>query len=265
MTKVPPKPKTNHAKLVYSTLIATGAIALTVSIIYTSSILAIIGLGLIFWGIIFTYVRTEEYTKKALLDAIASSELATLNQIIQELDYEGDAVYLPPKYLKDTEDYKVYVPKQKETRLPTPDEMRIQEQQIFIKNPPALLLTPPGAELTRLFEKTLDTNFTKVDLKYLQQKMPKLFIEDLEIAQNFEIETENNRIRVKIQNSQFKAPNSQSNQSSNIQCTLGSSLRSALACTIAKTAGKAVIVEKEQTSEDGKDITIAYRILEEKE
>jgi hypothetical protein len=265
MTKVSPKPKTNSAKLVYLTLIATGAVALTVSIIYTSSVLSIIGLGLIFWGIIFTYIRTEEYTKKALLDAIASSELTTLNQIIKELDYEGDAIYLPPKYLKDTEDYKVYVPKQKETRLPTPDETRTQEQQIFMKNSSGLLLTPPGAELTKLFEKTLDTNFTRVDLKYLQQKMPKLFIDDLEIAQNFEIETENNRIHVKIQNSQFKTLSSQTNQSSNTHCTLGSSLSSAIACAIAKTAGKAVIVEKEQTSEDGIDTTIAYRILEEEE
>lgn len=257
-----------HAKLIYSTLIATGAVALATSIIYDSSILAFIGLGLLFWGIIFTYTRTEEYIKKALLDATVYSQLATLNEIIQELECKGNAIYLPPKYLRDPEAYKAYIPKQKEAELPTPEQTQTQEPQFFIdfiENPPAVLLTPPGAELTKLFEKTLKTNFTRVDLQYLKQNLPKLFIEDLEIAQNFEMETENNKIRVKIQNSVFKTLNIETEQPSNIYSTLGSPLSSAIACALAKTTGKPIIIEKQETSGDGKDLTIEYRILEEEE
>ena len=84
--------RTNPVKIVYSTLIAAGAVVLTLSIIYTSSILALIGLGLVFWGIIFAYIRTEEYVKKALLDATVPPQIATLNEIIQELECEGNAI-----------------------------------------------------------------------------------------------------------------------------------------------------------------------------
>ena len=255
----------NPAKLTYSTLIATGALALAISIIYTSSILAFIGLGLVFWGIIFAYIRTEEYTKKILLDATASQQMATLNQIIQELEYKGNAIYLPPKYLKDPEANKAYISKQKETSLPAPEQIQKQETRFFIENPPGILLTPPGAGLARLFEKTFKTNFTKVDLQYLQRNMPKLFIEDLEIAQNFEMDTQNNKIRVKIENSTYNVLNIETEQPSSNYSTLGSPLSSAIACTLAKTTGKPIIIEKQQTSKDGRDVTIEYRILEEEE
>jgi hypothetical protein len=255
----------NPAKLIYSTLIATGAIALAISIIYTSSILAFIGLGLVFWGIIFAYIRTEEYTKKVLLDATASPQMATLNQIIQELEYKGNAIYLPPKYLKDPEANKAYISKQKETSLPAPEQIQKQETRFFIENPLSILLTPPGAGLARLFEKTFKTNFTRVDLQYLQRNMPNLFIEDLEIAQNFEMEIENNKIRVKIENSVYSALNIETEQPSSTYFLFGSPLSSAIACALAKTTGKPIIIEKQQTSEDGGDVTIEYRILEEEE
>jgi hypothetical protein len=258
--------KINTAKLTYSTLITTGAIALYISIIYTSSILAFIGLGLVFWGIVFAYIRTEEYVKKTLLDATISPQLATLNEIIQELECKGNAIYLPPKYFTDPEACKAYIPKQKGAKLPTPEETQELDPQFsisFIENPEAVLLTPPGAELTKLFEKTLETNFTRVDLQYLKQNMPKLFIEDLEIAKNFEMETENNKIRVKIENSVYNTLNARAEKPSSTYFLFSSPLSSAIACTLAKTTGKPIIMEKQQTSEDGRDVTIEYRILEE--
>ena len=267
-TKKRTKHKINLAKVTGWTMIGLSVALLTASTFYASSISAFIGLGLLFWGITFTYIRTEEYIKKTLLDATASSQLATLNEIMQELDCEGNAIYLPPKYLRDPEACKAYIPKQKEAELPTPEQIQKEETQsfvTFIENPPAALLTPPGAELTKLFEKTLETNFTTADLQYLQKNMPKLFIEDLELAQNFEMETENNKIRVKIENSACSALNKVTEQPANIYSTLGSPLSSAIACTLAKTTGKPIIIENHQTSKDGRDVTIEYRILEEEE
>jgi len=255
--------RTNSAKLVYSTLITTGAAAIALSIIFTSSILAFIGLGLLFWGIIFTYIRTEEYTKKSLLDATLTSQITTCNQIAQELDYKGTPIYLPPKYFKDTKTLKAYITKQKETKLPTPEQIQAQEHQTFLKNPPALLLTPLGAELTKLFEKILDTDFTRTNINYLQQKMPKLFIQDLEIAQNFEIEPENDIIHVKIQNFQYITPSKELDLSPSNSFALDSPFTSAIASALAKTTGKPVVIEKQQASQDGKDLTIDYRTLDE--
>jgi hypothetical protein len=253
--------KANQIILVCSTLIAIGAVTLVLSTVYDSSILGFIGLGLLFWGIIFTYIRTEEYAKKAVMDATISSQQLCLDQIIQKLGYRGIAVHLPPKYLTDSATSRVYVPKQKSAIIiPTPEQIKEQESQFFIEHPPGILLTPPSSELTKLFEKTLETNFARVDVKYLQQNMRKLFVEELEIAQNFEMELENNRIRVKIENSIFTL-----NRDTAEPFTLGSILGSAIACALAKTAGKPIIIEKQQIGEKGNDMTIEYRALEEEE
>jgi hypothetical protein len=251
--------------LAYSTLIVTGAVALATSVIYTSLILALIGLGLVFWGIIFAYIRTEEYVKKALLDATIPLQLVTLNEIVQLMECEGNAIYLPPKYLSDPQANKAYIPKQKGAKLPTPNETQELDPRLsisFIENPAAVLLTPPGAELTNLFEKVLKTNFTRTDLQHLQKNLPKLLIEDLEIAKNFKMEAENNIIRVKIEDSVYNAPKMGAEKPANTS-TFYSPLSNSIACALAKTTGKPIIIENQQTSEDGRDMTIEYRILEE--
>src|SRR4030042_4483196 len=97
-------------------------------------------------------------------------------------------------------------------------------------------MTPPGAELAQLFEKTLKTSFDKVDLKYLQKNLPELLIEELEITQIFEMEIEKNTINVRTFGSVFSNPNSQTEQPS-IWSLFGSPLSSALACSFAKATG----------------------------
>jgi hypothetical protein len=251
------------AKLTSSILITTGAVAIFTSVIYSWPIIAFIGLGLLFWGITFTYVRTEEYARKILLDTTASSQQATLNQIIHELQHEGDVIYLPPKYFSDPETSKAYIPEQKNTPLPEPEQIQRQEKDFVIEKPPGVLFTPPGAELSKLFERTLETSFAKVDLRYLQRNLPKLFVEDLGIAQNLEMETEANKIRIQIENSAYKIPNTETEKLVTIYSRLGSPLSSAIACAVAKATGKPIIIEKEQNSNDGRDVTIEYRILDE--
>src|SRR4030066_950769 len=107
----PKRVKVIPPRLLSSILIILGAIALFISVVYTSSILAFIGLGLLFFGITFTFVRSDEYVKKILLDTTASSQQATLKHIIQELRYEGYIIYLPPKYFRNPEIRKANIPK----------------------------------------------------------------------------------------------------------------------------------------------------------
>jgi hypothetical protein len=185
-----------------------------------------------------------------------------LNQIISELNYKGKAIYLPPKYFKDPETSKVYVSKQNEGKLPAPEEILKNENQFFLENPHGILLTPPGAQLSRLFEKRLDTSFAKTDLKYVTQNMPKLFIEDLEIAENIEIETEHNKIKIRITNSAFKEAHKENNNISNSYHSIGCPLLSAIACALTKATGKLVTIENMQLSKNGKNIEATYRILE---
>ncbi len=241
--RIPVKTKINITEFIYIGLIITGITALTLSIIYTSSILAFIGLGLLFWGVILIYIRTEEYTKKILLDATTAPSIATLNQLLDELNYKGKPIYLPPKYLNNPEAYKAYIPKQDGEKMPTPEQT--QENSLITKNPEGLLMTPLGAELAKLFEKRLETSFTRVDLQWLQQNMPKLLIEDLEIARDFEIKIEKDKVYTRIEKPVLDQP-----------------LSSAIACALAKASGKPITVENQQTTANG-TIIIEYNIKKE--
>lgn len=259
-----PRVEIDTTKLICTTLISAGTIALALSISYTSSILAFIGLGLLFWGIITKYITTEEYVKKTILDTTTLPSLIILDETLKELNYNGKAVYLPPKYLTDIESNKVYIAKQKNTKLPTPEQI-LQENKIFIKNPEGLLLLPPGNELTKLFEKTLKTSFTKVDLAYLEQNIPKLLIEDLEIAEDLKVEIKNSIVHVVIQSSIYKDICKETNKLSSISRSLGCPITSAIACVLARATAKPVMIIKVQTSEDEKIIDIEYKLLKEPE
>jgi uncharacterized membrane protein YiaA len=259
-TRTKPKPKLGLTRIVSLTLFCAGVVALTVSILFSSSILAFIGLGLTFWGAILLYIRTEKYIE-ALLGKTTLPSLATLNQIIEELGFKGQAVYLPPKYLRDFESSKVFIAKQERTKLPTPKQIQKQEERMFLKDPEGILLTPPGADLTRLFEKTLDTSFTKVDLQYLEMDMPRLLVEDLEIAENVEIEAKKNMVYAKIVNSIYKNMQLEAERLPKVGFSLSCPICSAIACAIAKASGRPVVIESDQTSEDGQTLTIEYRLL----
>ena len=261
----PKRVKVIPPRLLSSILIILGAIALFISVVYTSSILAFIGLGLLFFGVTFTFVRSDEYVKKILLKTTVSSQQATLNHIINELRYKGQIVYLPPKYFRDPEIHKAYISKQKGGEFPTLEQTQNNEQDFLIEKPLGVLFTPPGAELSRLFETTLGKDFSKVDLQYLRQNMPKLFVEDLEMAQDFEMEVEDDKIRVKIHDSVYTTSDVETEESLRKYSTLDSLLGSAIACTLAKTTNKPIMIEKQQTSEDGKDVTIEYRTINDEE
>lgn len=256
-----------------------GVAALIVSIVYTSSVLAFIGLGLTFWGAIIAYIHSDEYVKGSLLNATATPIFSTLNQTLNELDYNGKPVYLPPKYLNDPDDSRVYIPKSTNSRLPTPQQIQTLENKQPSRDSQGLLLKPPGFELARLFEKTLGTTFMRTDLNYLMKNMPKLLVEGLEIAKDLEIIQETvkpaateivaiqhrdgvDRIHVKITDSVYQETSREIEQMSRIHGNIGDPLTSAIACAIAKSTGKPTIMTDEKTSEDGKT-KVDYQTYEE--
>lgn len=273
------------------TMLLLGAVALSASVFYSSSVIAFIGLGLLFWGSLLLYVRPEEHVEKGILNASILPSFTELNQIIHELHYEGDATYLPPRYFQDPENLKVYIPKQKDAYLPTPEQIQRCENQTFVKRPQGILLTPPGAELMRLFEKRLKTSFSRVDLDYLQKNMPKLFVENLEIAEDLEIaenlETAKNsemevlprpviertsdsssllqgeyyRVRVRIIDPVCREICEESNKLVSMCGRIGCPICSSIGCALTKATGAPIIIETEQTSKAQKTVEVVYKVL----
>lgn len=260
-------------------MLVAGVVALVVSFNYTSSVLALAGLSLMFWGALLLYIRPEEQAKKTLISAALLPSLVTLEQMMEELGYNGDAVYLPPKYFENPENTGVYVAKRKTGSLPTPEQTQRAGDKLFVKETNGILLKPPGAELARICEKTLGTSFMRVNLNYLQQNLPKLFIEDLEIAENLQIETspeegalrqpnsssptgaDVGKVHVKITDPVCKEVCQESSRLARVCGKIGCPVCSSIACALTKATGEAVMIENAQFSKDGKTVEVTYRIL----
>ena len=251
-------------KLLNLTLIANGILSLALSIVYSSSILTLIGLGLLFWGITFAYVSTSEHVKKVILETTVSSQMAALNHMLKKQGFEGNPIYLPPRYFGNSNTCAVYLQKTGNIQLPSP-EMMLENEAGFLfelfANSAAVLMTPPGAELAQLFEKTLETNFNRVDLKYLQQNLPELIVEELEIAQVFEMGMENSTVRVRAVGSIYSNPDTQTGQPSTWSL-FGSPLSSAVACSLAKATGKPVMRTSSKIDIKSNSVAEEYVILQ---
>jgi len=240
-------------------LVVFGAVALPISIIYESTILAFIGLILIFWGALLTFVKPLKYVRVDLLDSTAISSLATIDKIIGDLNYKGKAIYLPPRHLKELKSEKVFIPSKKGAIVPPARE--VAENKVFPKNPQGMFIAPPGLALANLFERELKTDFMKVDLSYLQNNLHKLLIENLEIVENFEMNEKSDTIHVKITGSVFQDFCQEARKLSNVCGSLGCPLCSAIAVALTRAIGKPVFIEKNNLSTDCKEIEIQFKIM----
>jgi len=242
-------------------LLLSGIISLIASILYVSTILAFIGLGLTFWGALLLFTRPTKLVKASLLDYTAISSLTTINRIINDLKYKGKAIYLPPRYLKELKGGTVFIPSKKQIAIPPVEE--VAEEKVFLKNPNGICLTPPGLSLANLYEEELGKAFAKVDLNYLQNNLPKVFIEDLEIAEDLEIKTIGNMIQVKITGSIYNSLCKETRKLSHVFDSLGCPLCSSIAIALTRATGKPIIIQKTDFSKDNKTIEVYYQMIEE--
>lgn len=268
----------NIARITGIILLALGFTSIAASIQIDYSILALVGLGLVFWGAILVYIQAEDYVKEELFSKVTLSVLETLEKTLAELNYEGKAVYLPPMYLSKPTDNKAYIPKHAETSLPTIEQIQKLERPHSNKTSQGMLINPPGAELAKLFEKTLNTSLTGTDLKQLEQKLPKLLVEELETASHVEInssigshETDSSSehcktmadtVTVKITAHAYREIWQELPRLPHISNSLGCPLTSAIACALTRTTGRPITVADSQPSTDYETITVEYTIHE---
>lgn len=245
---------TKKAELI---LLLFGVISLISSIVFTSSILAFLGLGFIFWGTLFLFIRPVTYVKSSLLDSTILPSLITIDRMLMELNYRGNAVYMPPRQLKGLKEGVLFIPAEKELILSAIEDM--PQEKTFI-NPYGLRLIPLGQGLVDLFERELETDLARTDLDYLQNNLPKLLIEDLEILRDFEMNISDDLVKVRMVGSVYSNICSEARKLTNICSRIGCPLCSAIAYALAKATGKAVTIEKNEFREND-TIETWYRLL----
>jgi hypothetical protein len=248
-------------------LLFAGALLLVASVVTSSTILAFMGLGMTFWGVLFLFVRSTKFVRSALLGSTISSSYATLDRILDDLNYKGNAVYIPPypkdgylpEHLAGLKEMVVFISAKESITTPAIEE--IAKKQFLVKNPEGICITPPGSGLVDLFEKELRTDLTRIDQESFYEGLPIVIVNNFELASDIKIKAENSFIYVKITDSVYNNLYSQ-NQNLKTIHSVGCPLASAISCALAIKTGKPVTITKSRISQDLKTIEIWYQLIE---
>ncbi len=256
----PTKPRRKPPEIIGYILLFLGVTAIISAFIFTSFILAFVGLGLTFWSVLVVFLKTTRYVKADIFETTPVSSLRTIDQVIAHFNCKGKGIYLPQRYLKEFKGGKVFIPLKKKIAVPPVEE--VAKEKVLLKNPDGICLTPSGLSLVNLYEDKLGTDFTRVDLYYLVSNLPKLFIEDLEIAEDFEMNPVRDIVHVRITGSIYNNMCREIEKLTNVCRSFGCPLCSSIGCALAKATGKPVVIEKSSLSKDGKVVQAYYRIIE---
>ena len=236
-----------------------GVISLASSIIYNSSILAFIGLGLTLWGGLFLFVKPTKYVKQSVFDSAIISPLIAIDKILTELNCQGQGVYFPARHFEKLKEGVVLVPLKHRIYMPKAEVLA--EGKVFL-NLEGICLIPPGQGLMNLYEKELKIDFSKRDIDYLRSNLPKLLVENLEILEDLEINKQDDGlVYVKMKGAFHTSLCNQLKGYTNIS-RLGCPLCSSLACVLAKATDKAVIIERNEVSVEDKTTETWYQLIE---
>ena len=237
-------------------MVATGILSLAVSLYATSTVLAFIGLGLTFWGALLLFIRPQKYVTTELLDSTALSSLRTIDRVMTEMGYYEKGIYLPGG---NPDRAVVFVPAEPYGRIPKAQEI---EDQMFIKDPKGLAMIPPGLALANLIEKKLGVGLEKCSLETLGERLPKVMVEELEMAQDFQMHVKGNEVRFNFNESVYSDFCHSLTGSTRVCAGLGCPICSAMACVLTIATGKPVSFEGDKFSADGKSLESSYKILE---
>ena len=234
-------------------------VALTVlSALNGSSFLAILGVAIIFWGAFLLYITPSMHVPLTLLNASAEAAVANIEWVISELNLTEKGVYLPPKNLKNIESSLVFIPETFKTSFPTIEETN---EKLLTNKKTGVFFIPPGSGLSRLFEEELGFSFTKTDLNQLQNKLPKILVEGMELAESVEILTQGNIVTLEITGSILDEICRETDSKSKTHMQVGCLLSSAIACALAKSTGEPITIQNETRNQETKITHIDYQIL----
>jgi hypothetical protein len=237
-----------------------GIATIALSLFFDSYFLTIFGIALLFWSIILYYITPTKQIPIIFLEESVTAHIENIERIIQEYNLEHKGVYLPPKNLKKVESSLIFFPKSSNlVDLPNPEEITnklysIQREGIF--------LVPPGFGIMRSIESVLHISFLKIDIQNLQIMLPKIIVEQFELAEDMDISLENDKVNMRIIGSVFSSVLKQTDNKSLTQNQVGSPLSSALACILAKVLDCPIIFENETINFDKKEQILTFTVLE---
>jgi len=217
------------------------------------------------WGALFFLVRPIAYVQGNLLSTTATTLYQTIDRITRDLDIKDKAIYIPPysreanlpQQFKGLKETVIFMPKEKDQASPSIEEMATGK--FITRNPKGVILNPPGSGYLDQIEKLLKSNVTKTTLEDLCTTLPQIVLENLQLAKDIELKTQNNMIHLKTTDSIYQKLYEQDLKTVKI---LGDPLTSAIACTIAKTTGKRLTIATISIIPETQTLEATYELIE---
>jgi len=269
-----PKAASDLSVIFGAVFIIFGIISLDFAILYSLQILALIGLGLTFWGVVFFLIAPKSYLDALLLTSalypeyltsMVSPEYATFDRITNDLECEK-GFYIPtissvtaiPEYLKGLKDPVVFVSSGTDFHLPPVGE--ILQSKFLLGDDKGVLFTPPGLGLLKQIEKRMKMQPTNLSINQICEILPVLILDDFALAKDILMSSETDGVHLTIQNSIYRSLFSSKTGSKSAQI-LGCPIASAIACVLAQASGKVVSVARTTVSSDLSTIEIVFRFV----
>jgi hypothetical protein len=247
--------------------LALGAASLVASLFAESQVLALIGLGLIFWGALLMFLSPVRHVEASLLYSASIASYSTVDRIIADFEYKGKGYHIPsypkdvylPEHLKGLKDVLVYISAQETAEMPPVEELA--ESKFLLKDSKGVLISPPGLGLLEEMENKLHVDLTKTSLAELSEILPQFLLENFNIAKDVTLSLKDNTVNLRLTDSIYSNLYGAVKHFKSVSM-LGCPLASAVACALAKASGKPVIIQRYRVSLDGMMVEVQFTIVE---
>ncbi len=244
-----------------------GTVSIGISFLLELQILALVGLGLIFWGALLFFVSPSRNIAASLLYKSSDSFYITVDRIMENYNFKGKGYHIPsypkdvylPEHLKGLKDVLVYISAQGTNEMPPVEELAASK--FMLKDSKGVLISPPGLGLLEEMESKLKVDLTKTSVIELCEILPSFLLENFDIAKDLTISPKGYNIDLRLTDSIYGNLYGTAKHSKSVSI-LGCPIASAVACALAKSSGKAVVIQRYRVSIDGLTVEIQFNIIE---
>jgi hypothetical protein len=241
-----------------------GVLSLILSISVGSQVLALVGLGLTFWGALFSLLSPVSYVESRFLGAVVAAFYANIDRLIADLKLKGSSYYVPPlpvgayvpEHLKGLRETVVFV-SAKEEAFPPIEELA--KGKFLLDHQEGALVSPPGMGLLQEIDKETQAETVDASLNEMIDAWTQAICENFNLAKDIRMTTEEDKVTLITEDSLFKKLYIGKGNYESVK-TLGCPIVSAIACLIARAYNRPVTIRGHEVTPDGLTIRTIYQI-----
>lgn len=257
--------KAGSSIIVASLFTLSGIALIYFSIVSSTEILAVLGLGLLFWGATFFLITPSGFVDTRLLVSTVYSEYSTFDRIVDNFKCKK-CYYIPSSLsqagvygdLRNTKDPIMFLSAETKPDVLEDETFFVQKKFMLPKNK-GVVLTPPGLGLTKMIMKKRLT-FRNMPPEKMFEELPHLIAQDFVLTNDLVMNIQDERVIIIIQKSLYKGLYNLDKGSSSAKL-FGCPIISAIGCILAQTSGKIVTIEEIKTSKDMSIVQASFRIV----